>query len=1711
MTDQVLVNIDQIPEAAIEDVGDPFNPFSNCGTPPYTLEIEDISSTIASNVNYTINWGDNTTPFTGSSVPAPLTHTFTDEGFSIISVIVEGQNGCADTSQYSFYQGGTPAVGLSIPTQPAVVCAPNTIAFPIENIQDNPEGTLYTVTVNDGSDAVIFQHPPPAEYVHTFFTTSCGETSQGGFNDAFSVTIEASNPCGQASSTVEPLNISTSPIAIIETDIEEDSTCLNNVVEFCNINLSGSFYSPSTQSCSDIVTSDWTITPATGWMTINGTTLTDECVEVEFTDPGMYIIDLISENPCGPDDARDTIIITEPVFAEADAATTSGSDCAPKEVTFANTSLNFASVEWTVSPNTGWMFAPGSDPMTPAPTIIFTEPGTYTVTLTVENDCGDDTWEEIIEVIGTPILMVDDPPNGCETAIITPNANINDNGGPVISCLWEFPGGIPASSTDCDNPPMVTFDTPGDNPFFLSVTNECGTSIDTGSVFINNPNLTIFGGPDTTICENNECLDWTPIPNGGVFSGDITTSEFCPPDVSVPTIFTGVLAFGPQGCQSIDTFSIEVLPIPEIDLSGNPTTVCTETLPFALISSPIDGEWSGPGVVADTFNPMGVGIVVNDFNTIFFTSSDTSQIGGNSLLCSSIDSISIFVEGPTAFTFPDTLTFCQIDEDIVLETELSISEPPGSMGTWDSPIFSNINNGTFNPGMLQDSVYEVFYNYSSPNGCESTTPLYLNIEPAVIVDIEPDIDTVCATAGSYFFMVSPPGIGVWDGPGVIDVMTGEIDLAIAGPGLHTYTYSIDNISNCDASDSAMLQVFPGDAVTVDPLFYACITDGIVDLPMPSSMNGTWSGPNLVNGNQVDVTGLIPGDYIFEFTAADVPQECASVMTTLTLVGLPIIAFEFDSIACINVPINFTNNSTNADIYSWDFGDTNSSTLSDPSHTYAVADSYNVTLTGFSINPLLANDTLCTASLTQSLEVSEPPLLVEFSASPTDGCEPLTVTFDNESLGEDLAFTWDFGGQGTSNLQEPGDFTFNAINFEETLYEITLSVDNNCGDSSFVDTVIVSPMPLAQFGTNFNSFCSGDTLLVNDISLGEPTTFNWSFGDGMPATSNEQDPEPVIFFVGDTAETYDIILMIENNCGMDQDTQTVVVEPTDVEAFFNSSTMSLCVGDTITFTSFATPGAIVTWDFGDTNTDAGDIVTHAFDEPGSYQIVQYAFGCGFDSIVTNIDVLPLPDLDLVFDDNICAGAPVNFEVISSVAQNLLYYGDGDSTDLIQSAHIYDMGGNYPLTVVGTSGPGCMASITANVNIINLPIADFTFPDSACVGDIVNFESTGGGSISCVWTFGDGGFADGCLVDYPYSSNGIFQTTLVVTNVQGCQDSLTQAVYVRQTPDAFFTLDQLDDCIPSPVQFTNQSTQATGLSWDFGDTNTDITANPLNNYLDPGTYTITLTASNEGICFDEHTETITVFPIPEFTYSIEPLCTELDGTDLIIDTDASNFVFVSNDKYEQPGDFHPGLEAGDYLVEVESENGCINEELVNVLSPSELLIFLDRDSFEIQLGESVDLFLNINQQDVGILWTPFTGLSDTTGTALTATPTETITYLVEVVNEFGCIKYDTAYIKVNVDRTVFIPNTFTPNNDGINDFFGVLSGNPALLSVRTFRIFDRWGEVVFESYNCQPDDANCQWDGNFRGKKAEQGVYTYFVELLYADGEVILEKNNVMLIR
>ena len=122
----------------------------------------------------------------------------------------------------------------------------------------------------------------------------------------------------------------------------------------------------------------------------------------------------------------------------------------------------------------------------------------------------------------------------------------------------------------------------------------------------------------------------------------------------------------------------------------------------------------------------------------------------------------------------------------------------------------------------------------------------------------------------------------------------------------------------------------------------------------------------------------------------------------------------------------------------------------------------------------------------------------------------------------------------------------------------------------------------------------------------------------------------------------------------------------------------------------------------------------------------------------------------------------------------------------------------------------------------------------------------------------------------------------------------------------------------------------------------------------------------------------------------------------------------------------------------------------------------------------------------------------------------TIVLTVTNNFGCISTDTIRFKTFCPNTeVFIPNAFTPDGDGINDVLYVQSRGIKL--VKSLRIYNRWGEMVFEKNNFNPNDISAGWNGRIRGNLANPDVYVYICEVVCEKGAVQLLKGNVAIIK
>jgi gliding motility-associated-like protein len=207
---------------------------------------------------------------------------------------------------------------------------------------------------------------------------------------------------------------------------------------------------------------------------------------------------------------------------------------------------------------------------------------------------------------------------------------------------------------------------------------------------------------------------------------------------------------------------------------------------------------------------------------------------------------------------------------------------------------------------------------------------------------------------------------------------------------------------------------------------------------------------------------------------------------------------------------------------------------------------------------------------------------------------------------------------------------------------------------------------------------------------------------------------------------------------------------------------------------------------------------------------------------------------------------------------------------------------------------------------------------------------------------------------------------------------------------------------------------------------------------------------------------------------------------------------------------GLSAGAYQMTVEDSEG--NAFTLDIIIPSKIQPVLNAgDDLELQLGESATLTALANFPIAEITWLPGIYLScDTCATTSLEQPLDDISYTVTAYDEDGCLVVDILNVKIIKTRTLFAPNIFSPNFDGINDVFLLFGGRDVLL-IREFQVYNRWGGRVFQASGFAPNDPAFGWDGRFKGKNMDAGVYVFYAEVEYLDGTVEIVKGGVTLVR
>jgi len=412
-------------------------------------------------------------------------------------------------------------------------------------------------------------------------------------------------------------------------------------------------------------------------------------------------------------------------------------------------------------------------------------------------------------------------------------------------------------------------------------------------------------------------------------------------------------------------------------------------------------------------------------------------------------------------------------------------------------------------------------------------------------------------------------------------------------------------------------------------------------------------------------------------------------------------------------------------------------------------------------------------------------VADFTANPTQGYAPLNVSFTDKSTGDPTEWSWNFGDNSTSIIQNPVH-----VYSTEGTYNVTLTVTNNCGSNSTTkqEYIHVSPPctpPVANFAADPTSGHAPLHVLFTDTSTGNPTSWTWDFGD----TTNSTVQNPVHVY---TAEgVYNVTLTVTNECGSDSITKQefIHVSPPCTPPVANFAAdptwgfVPLCVS----FFDASTGGPTSWhWDFGDGGTSNDKNPVHLYNQTGKYNVtLTVANDCGSDTITRSECITVVLPCDLPI---------ANFYAVPKTGHNPLFvqfcdlstgniiswhwdFGDGATSSGQNPIHIYKQPGNYTVTLTVTNDCGPDSETKVNYIVVTVspagpPVAYFVAnPTLGLVPLQVEFyDLSYGDPETWQWSFGDGGTSVEQDPVHLYQAPGTFTVSLTVKIPTGPAPSL-----------------------------------------------------------------------------------------------------------------------------------------------------------------------------------------------------------------------------------------------------------------------------------------------------------------------------------------------------
>ena len=662
----------------------------------------------------------------------------------------------------------------------------------------------------------------------------------------------------------------------------------------------------------------------------------------------------------------------------------------------------------------------------------------------------------------------------------------------------------------------------------------------------------------------------------------------------------------------------------------------------------------------------------------------------------------------------------------------------------------------------------------------------------------------------------------------------------------------------------------------------------------------------------------------------------------------------------------------------------------------------------------------------------------------------------------------------------------------------------------------------------HAYAGRDTLICasNPVQLGAPPepglVYNWDPPAGL---NNPNISNP--FATVNTSTRY--ILSVRHDGGgcLTKDTVQINVANYDTTLLL-AGPISHCsaTGQSVVLT--VNTADSIQWYLNGIAIPGANQIHYTVLQTGDYSATLFSFaGCSFNTRVQHIDIFQSPTAGFFVNNMLeCFnGNQFIFTNNSSPLPGTLKYnwnfGDGITDTIANPTHSYLIPGLYMVKLKVSGDGGCLDSFSINVKVDPSPLAGFTVNSPAqCFKNnlfvFTDSSSATSGGLSYQWDLGDGTILTTKNILHHYLLPGTYTVKLTVTATGTvCTDTKSFDVQVWPSPVADFTVNTANQCFPGhQFIFTNNSTIQSGAmlyTWSLGDGTFQTVTNVTYSYPKPGGYTVKLLVSTVNGCPDSFHTNINVYPMPTADFTVTPVCTDLpvplknntynntsSSVNYLWDFGNGQTSLSRNPVYRYP-------QPGTYTITLSVST--VQCPLPLSILKQNIIVDLPIPGITYPVKDAVMNFpepLKARQFGSNITWFPATSLDNRNSYTPFFRGLNPQLYTILIRTSSGCLTIDTQMVKTHKKIEIYVPTVFTPGNNGLNNYL-----RPLLMGferVNYFRIYDRWGKLLFEMKSDRPG-----WDGKSNNIPQEIQTVVWMIEAVDIDGIIHHRQGTTVLMR